>query len=237
VLTITLATLVLCSAPAVLNGDEEVDICTGDASLEVWVDGEPSSRCEPLFGGLDERADNAGWRAERLHQVIDKGETLDITHGDPKLTTPVLRSLPGMKVVGVRNVRVEEEDCTSDHDTSVAASREERVVELELDDRWQQACGVDRLLLRADDAIGANGRVLWIGPSGVLAHVGDALAWVPTPGADVPDFRMTWRSGFALDIDPSAKGKATKGKKNRSKKKRKPKKKKKKKPKKKKRKR
>ena len=202
------------------EGSAATEACE-QTSFLVYLDDVPYVPCEGLFGDLEDRALYRGWRDEYLHVVDTGGPAIDIVHGVAGLEAPRVVAPAGMRFEGLRYAAVAERPCeegapaTSNQPadatdaTSTPEPTKEWLAVFALDDSLAGYCPSQTVLLRADDALGAAGRVLFINPRGVLALLGERLVWLPAPEQRVPAFRMTWRSGFRVVTSASGGGSST----------------------------
>lgn len=144
-----------------------------------------SERCPSIFGTKNVRERNQERREARLHEVKSRQGKIELVHSVPKWDAPTQTSLPGMRVLGV----------------------ESGGVRIHVDNRYGTACPEGNYLLRVDDALGANGRVLAVLPTSFLIERDQALAYLtPETRRAAPNFRMVWRSNFVWVAQQSNKG-------------------------------
>lgn len=146
-----------------------------------------SERCPSIFGTDDVRERNQERRSAKLHEVRSRQGKIELVHSVPKWDAPTQTSLPGMQVMEI--------------DTDG--------IRIRVDKSYGKACPEGDYLLRVDDALGANGRVLAVLPTSFLIERDQSLAYlVPQVRRVSPSFRMVWRSNFVW-VAQSQKGSAT----------------------------
>jgi hypothetical protein len=118
--------------------------------------------------------------------------------------------IEGLSLVDVHPM-VAHDDDEADHpvrisvSSSVSPTSHEWIARISLDDNLAAHCDADQIDLRVDDALGADGQVLWLDPRGLLALYHDQLIWFPTEDHPMPTFRMTWRSPFHVWVTQTSK--------------------------------
>ena len=191
---------------ASISSMERDGACTR-ASYVVDIDGVTHEPCEGLFGTLEERALFRDWREAYLHVIDNSGPAFDIVHGVASLDPPRVASPTGMTLQEVRFAQVVERACNSEGaqasdagpaDSATVEPAGEWVAAFALDEPLAGLCESATAFVRIDDALGEEGRVLFIGPRGVLGMLGEHLVFLSAPGSSPPAFRMTWRSGFRM---------------------------------------
>lgn len=231
----TTLALVFIPPTALAQAEDDTASCRSPGQVEIAIEGVVQPRCEMIFGGSAERRRNQRWRERRLYGVDSGGATIDVTHNDPSMDKTEVQSLPGMAIVETFSAELIERDCVDvdaddddldsldavdeiDGEEDVEDEEEllpellerttqEHVAVVSLGEAWSQVCPGGTALLRVDDAIGASGRVVWIGERGVLTYLGGGLTWVPRTGFEAPAFRNTWRSDFSVVMGGQTVGK------------------------------
>lgn len=190
------------------------------------VDDRVFPTCELVFGDPSLREGRESVRRSRVLRVRSSGRRVDVLYQDPALREPRVRQLEGIDILAVLEGEVEELPCDPDEelpdggapdDVADAGARDddmssyEPVALVRLDSAFAGACPGDLYAVRADDALGAEGQVLAVEPSGLLVLYRGDLLWAPRDDeARAPRFRMIWRSDFVLiveDKSPRAKPK------------------------------
>ena len=196
-------------------------------------------RCTALQGEDAERREFAQWAKSAVEFLPSDGEAIDILHSVASWTSPALRTPTGIEIVSIQSAS-DIPRCAPDEDAPSTESPEHPLPELEqaaarlahekagpaalyalvtLSPSFAAYCGVDQLWLGAGDALGRFGRVLRVDPRGLLVLHNETLVWLPGPQSPPPVFRMTWRSGFIVQMEKSG-GSSPKTSKSKSKSKR-----------------
>lgn len=161
-----------------------------------------SDACERVEGDTERRERNAERRLHALLAVEASGGDVQILHADPGLREPATVNFGSIELDAVRPAP----------DGRLAAH-------FDLSGDLADACG-DGLWLEQDDSLGRGWQVARVLRGGVLLLGGDKLLWVARQGAEVPEFRLVWRSPTAFDVGNTVTKKKNK-KKNKKRKKRK----------------
>jgi hypothetical protein len=159
----------------------------------------PAPICLELTGTESDRAVNAQRRHDALAAVrVDEDQAVDVIHHEARWQAPRLVEFSGADLVAVRKD-------TPPTDDDAAA--------LVVLHNPTASCPAGRYLVRVDDVLGDDGRVLAVLPQGLLVEQHGALLFWPKEGEEPPHFRAVWRSSFWLSFPssggaPVAKGKA-----------------------------
>lgn len=167
------AVATLCFACSAL-ADEEVEPAAVD---------EPkgAALCPALFGDEDARAQNRASREQHLMSVERQDRFVEIVHGVPEWSAPVVRTAPGLTVLAVEG------------------EPGARAALVRVDERWQRWCEPGVYRVGRDDALGAGSEVLAVLDEGLLAAHVSGLMLLPVKGTNsTTTFRMIWRSGFGI---------------------------------------
>jgi hypothetical protein len=154
-----------------------------DAQVEppALIEGAPAQSCPSLFGGDADRERNRAWRGEVLKEVVRGQRYVDVVHTVASWRSPKSIRVPGLDILEV-----------GADEQGVAAAR------VRVDDAVAQGCGGE-LIVRADDALGADGQILAVMDEGVLAEHRGQLVLLHRVGNRPPEnLRLIWQSGFGL---------------------------------------
>ena len=211
------------------------EACAVDgSSYALRIDERVLPTCEAVFGSPVLRAMNEGTRSARLLRVVHSDARVDVLYQDPTLRGPEVHGFEGVELLAVVQAEVEELSCDvgeeplADDRLAETSSTEEPeephppqsegvepareyVALVRLEAPFTALCKGEVYALRVDDALGEEGQVVSIGPSGMLVLYRGGLAWVRGgESAWQPKFRMIWRSDFVLLVDGGSAKKAPK---------------------------
>lgn len=185
------------------------EACGAGADTALRVNDFVLPTCPAVFGDDEVRARNREARLLRLLHVVSAGRRVDILHQDPALREPKLRRLEGIHILSILPAEVEEISCADAADAGLVAvdaaeeaSTRERVALVAVDPAFRDLCPAELYAVRVDDALGVDGQIVAVEPSGLLTLYRNRLVWVPRgEGAERPSFRMIWRSDFAVIVE------------------------------------
>lgn len=164
---------------------------TGDVALEPSATShEPAppraslaTDCSALFGSARDRESRRASREARLEEVSRTDQFLDVTYSDPLWGPPTPMRVPGLEIKGFEE-----------------GPDGKALARVRLSEAWSATCPAGDYLVGPDDGLGTEGLVLALVDEGVLAEHKGALIFLPRTGAHAPQFRLIWRSGFALNV-------------------------------------
>lgn len=178
-----------------------VDILHSDARFK-----RPVRRALPGMTVLDVRPAMVA-EEDCTEELVPAPEPAPVEEGEPATD-----GAKGADAATNKEGEDDEDDPEDEAEDDEIDESEEMVAVVQLSDAWRDVCGTERIIVREGDSLGAGGRVVWIGRRGMLTHLGGRLAWVPRTGARDPEFRLTWRAGFAISMEKASKLKKRKRK-------------------------
>lgn len=166
-------------APTDAIGGEDGSVVPARASL--------ARDCAALFGDDATREHRRTSRTARLEEVSRSERLLDVVHSEPAWQAPKPMRVPGLDIVGLED-----------------GANGQPAARVRLGESWSGSCPPGDYLVAPDDGLGSDGLVLAVLDEGVLAEHRGELIFLPRSGTHAPTFRMIWRSGFALNINPGS---------------------------------
>lgn len=211
------------NATTMSSPDSPIDVpCWEQDEASESDESSPSGRrCVVLQGDDAEREQFAQWASAAVEFLPSDGEAIDILHSVAGWTTPAVRTPVGIEIITVQ-AQKDIPLCTAVEGASSNEESEHPLPELEqaaarlaeeqagpsplyalvsLSPSFAAHCGTEQLWLGAGDALGRFGRILRIDARGLLVLHEEALVWLPGPQSPPPIFRMTWRSGFIVQME------------------------------------
>ena len=147
----------------------------------------PSRKCPGLFGDQSDHDENRSSRLDSLESVALTEYSIELVHM-VDWETPEKVSLAGL---------VLKETSVDENDVPFAV--------LELEDSLDGIdCKPGLYIIRVDDSIGEDVRVLAIIEKSVLVEHGDDLAYLGIEGTQDPVWRLIWRSSWKMPRVPDS---------------------------------
>ena len=141
--------------------------------------------CPSWFGDAAQFESNAAEAERKILEVIERRDSVDVTHTVGRWQSPTKVRLPGITV------------------DAVVVGADETVAEVTI--AGDDACAAGTYALRAGDSVGQRAHVLRVLKDVVLLEVDGKLAQVGVEGVRSRKLSLVWRSDYSLVVDASGK--------------------------------